>query len=70
MGLSPDHHLIIYPGSPIWYGKAPRLMLTFLDTYKFTGKTLIPFITSGSSGIGAVQNEYESLAAPCPMLKL
>ena len=36
MGLSPDHHLIIYLGSPIWYGKAPRLMLTFLDTYKFT----------------------------------
>ena len=55
-----DSYDIIYLGCPIWYGKAPRLMLTFLDTYKFSGKTLVPFVTSGSSGIGTAQSEYES----------
>ena len=55
-----DSYDIIYLGCPIWYGKAPRLMLTFLDTYKFNGKTVVPFVTSGSSGISNAQSEYES----------
>ena len=55
-----DSYDIIYLGCPIWYGKAPRLMLTFLDTYKFSGKTIVPFVTSGSSGISSAQSEYES----------
>lgn len=55
-----DSYDIIYLGCPIWYGKAPRLMLTFLDTYKFSGKTVVPFVTSGSSGISTAQSEYES----------
>ena len=40
-------------GYPIWWGKCPRIILTFLETYKneLSGKTIIPFCTSGSSGI-------------------
>ena len=33
---------IIFLGSPIWYGKSPRVILTFLDKYSFKGKTIIP----------------------------
>ena len=41
----------IYLGYPIWWGKEPKLIRTFLDKYSMKGKTVIPFCTSGSSGI-------------------
>ena len=41
----------IYLGYPIWWGKEPRLIRTFLEEYSMKGKNLIPFCTSGSSGI-------------------
>ena len=55
-----DSYDVVFLGSPIWYGKAPRLMLSFLDAYGFSGKTVIPFVTSASSGISSAQSEYES----------
>ena len=42
----------IYIGYPIWWGEAPRIMDTFVESYNFDGITLIPFCTSSSSGIG------------------
>ena len=45
--------------SPIWYGKSPRVILTFLDKYGFDGKTVIPFVTSAASGITKVNEEPE-----------
>jgi len=43
---------IIFLGYPIWWGQSPRIILTFLESYDFSGKTIIPFCTSGSSGVG------------------
>lgn len=37
---------------PIWWGEAPRIMSTFVESYDFDGITVIPFCTSGGSGIG------------------
>ena len=51
---------VVLLGFPIWYGKVPRVVLTFLDTYSFAGKTIIPFCTSVSSGISAAENELHS----------
>ena len=51
---------IVFLGSPIWYGKSPRVILTFLDKYGFKGKTIIPFVTSASSGISNVNSELSS----------
>lgn len=56
---STDYDVVLL-GFPIWYGKVPRVVLTFLDTYDFSGKTVIPFCTSGSSGISAAQAELQS----------
>lgn len=42
---------VIFIGYPIWWGKAPKIIYTFLEEYNFSGKTVIPFCTSGSSGI-------------------
>ncbi len=41
----------IFLGYPIWWGQAPKIIYTFLESYDFSGKTIIPFCTSGSSGI-------------------
>ena len=42
----------IYVGFPIWWYVAPTIINTFLESYDMTGKTIIPFATSGSSGMG------------------
>lgn len=43
----------LYLGYPIWHGQAPRILSTFVERYDFNGLTVIPFCTSGSSGIGS-----------------
>jgi len=47
----------IYLGYPIWWGTNPKIILTLLDTYDFTNKTIIPFCTSGSTGISESIND-------------
>lgn len=47
----------IYLGYPIWWGTTPKIILTLLDTYDFTNKTIIPFCTSGSTGISGSVND-------------
>ena len=47
-----DGYTTVYLGYPIWWGQAPRIMSTFAESHDFTGITVIPFCTSGSSGIG------------------
>ena len=44
---------VIFLGYPIWWGQAPKIMYTFVESYDLSGKTIIPFCTSGSSGIGS-----------------
>ena len=44
-------------GFPIWWGVAPRIIETFLESYDFSGKTIIPFCTSGGSGVGRSDEE-------------
>lgn len=42
---------VIFIGYPIWWGDMPQIMYTFLESYDFNGKTVIPFSTSGGSGL-------------------
>ena len=48
-------------GYPIWHGQAPRIISTFLESYDFSGKTIVPFCTSASSGIGSSAENLHSL---------
>ena len=50
--ISLDGYKTVYIGYPIWWGEEPRILDTFVESYDFTGITLIPFCTSGGSGIG------------------
>lgn len=47
-----DSYEVVFVGYPIWWGTLPKIVNTLLDTYDFSGKTVIPFCTSGGSGIG------------------
>ena len=42
----------VFIGFPIWWYVAPTIINTFLESYDFSGKTVVPFATSGSSGVG------------------
>lgn len=48
--VSLEGYTTIYIGYPIWWGEEPRIMDTFVESYDFTGISMIPFCTSGSSG--------------------
>lgn len=50
-------------GYPIWHGEAPRIISTFLESYDFSGKTILTFCTSHSSGIGTSSTNLHSLAS-------
>lgn len=50
--VSLDGYTTVYLGFPIWWGEEPRILDTFVEKYSFDGITVIPFCTSGSSGIG------------------
>lgn len=45
----------------IWWGEAPRIISTFLESYDFSGKTVVPFCTSGGSGIGSSAENLHAL---------
>lgn len=56
-----DAYDVIYLGYPIWWGEEPRIVDTFLESYDFTGKTVIPFCTSASSGISTSETNIKNL---------
>lgn len=52
---------VVFIGYPIWHGQAPRIISTFLESYDFTGKTIVPFCTSHSSGTGSSATNLHEL---------
>ena len=62
-----DAYSVVFVGFPIWWYIAPTIVNTFLEGYDLAGKTIIPFATSGGSGMGET-NEY--LANSCKGAKL
>ena len=63
-----EQYDIIFLGYPIWWGDAPRIIDTFLESYDFSGKTVIPFCTSGSSAIDASVENLKTLATDATWL--
>lgn len=51
---------VVLIGYPIWWGEAPRIMSTFMESYDFSGKTLAAFCTSASSGFGSSDSALRS----------
>ncbi len=59
---------VVYLGYPIWWSKAPKIIYTFLESYEFAGKTIIPFCTSGSSPISGSLSDIQALASDATWL--
>ena len=57
----------IFVGFPIWWYTAPTIIKTFLESYDFSGKTIVPFATSGGSGMGKTA---EDLQKTVPLAKV
>ena len=53
---------VVFVGYPIWWGQAPKIVYTFLESYDLSGKTIVPFCTSGGSGIDGSLSGLQSLA--------
>ena len=60
--ISLEGYGTVFLGYPIWYGQEPRILDTFVESHDFTGITVIPFCTSGSSGIGSTGSRLAELA--------
>ena len=58
-----DDYDTIFLGFPIWWYVAPAIIDTFVESCDFSGKTIIPFATSGGSGMGKTEEVLKSL---CP----
>ena len=58
-----DTYDVIFLGYPIWWYNAPMIIDTFLESYEFSGKTVIPFCTSGGSPIGV---SMDKIKLHCP----
>ena len=56
-------------GHAIWWGEEPRIIDTFLESYEFSGKTIIPFCTSGGSGISTAVSHIKDIASGSPEVK-
>ena len=56
-----EQYDVVFIGYPIWWGEAPRIVSTFLESYDFSGKTIVPFCTSNSSGMGSSVRNLHSL---------
>lgn len=59
----------VFVGFPIWWYVEPRIVDTFLEAHDFSGKTIVPFATSGSSGLGKAPQRMAELAPGATVLE-
>ena len=59
---------VVFVGFPVWWYREPSIIDTFMESYDFSGKTVIPFATSGMSGIGDSGSNMQALAKGAKVL--
>lgn len=64
-----EQYDVVFIGYPIWWGEAPRIVSTFMESYDFAGKTIVPFCTSGGSGMGSSATNLEQLTSGAEWLE-
>ena len=57
-----EQYETVFVGFPIWWYREPSIIDTFMESYDFTGKTVVPFATSGGSGLGDSSANMQALA--------
>ena len=64
-----DEYDMVYVGFPIWWYVAPTIINTFLESYDFSGKTIVLFATSGGSGFGKTVSELKGSVSDTTVIK-
>ena len=59
---SPDGYDVVFVGFPVWWYREPSIIDTYMEAHDFSGKTVVPFATSGGSGIGDAGANMQALA--------
>lgn len=57
-----EQYSVVFVGFPVWWYREPSIIDTFMESYDFTGKTVVPFCTSGGSGLGSTSSNLQALA--------
>ncbi|MBR4206695.1 MAG: NAD(P)H-dependent oxidoreductase [Clostridia bacterium] len=57
-----EQYEVIFVGFPVWWYREPSIIDTFMESYDFSGKTVVPFCTSGGSGLGDTAKNLSRLA--------
>ena len=60
---------VVFIGFPIWWGREPSVIDTFLDAHDFADKTIVPFCTSGGSGIGETAKRMQEIVGTSAVVK-
>lgn len=60
---------VVFVGFTIWWGREPGVVDTFLEAHDFTGKTIVPFCTSGGSGIGETAKRMQEIVGASAVVK-
>ena len=70
MAAAPDvsGYDVIFVGFPVWWYREPSIIDTFMESADFTGKTVVPFCTSGGSGLGDSAKNLQALAPGAKVL--
>lgn len=63
-----DSYGVVYLGFPNWWGDMPMILYSFLDDYDLSGKTIVPFVTSGGSGFSNTIRTIESMEPDADVL--
>ncbi len=63
-----DSYEVVYLGFPNWWGDMPMILYSFLDDYDLSGKTIIPFVTSGGSGFSNTIHTIEGMEPDAEVL--
>lgn len=66
---SMEDYDVIFLGYPIWWGQAPKIISTFLESYDLSGKTIVPFCTSASSPLGSSAAKLQDLTGSATWLE-
>lgn len=65
-----EQYDVIFIGYPIWHGKAPKILYTLLESIDVSGKTIVPFCTSMSSGAGSSASNLENVTSGAAWIKV
>lgn len=57
-----EQYDVVFVGFPVWWYREPSIIDTFMESYDFSGKTVVPFCTSGGSGLGSTSSNLQALA--------